>query len=64
MQGTAQNGDCGDGGEHDQKTDAAGNTEAQKIHALQVALMETNKVSDIHSTCFCQVWYTPSAVTE
>ncbi|KAG5248844.1 phosphatidylinositol/phosphatidylcholine transfer protein [Salix suchowensis] len=41
--GTTQNGDCGDDGEHDQKTEAAGNTEAQKIHDLQVALMDTNK---------------------
>ncbi|KAJ6706155.1 CRAL-TRIO DOMAIN-CONTAINING PROTEIN YKL091C-RELATED [Salix purpurea] len=41
--GTTQNGDRGDDGEHDQKTEAAGNTEAQKIHALQVALMDTNK---------------------
>ncbi|XP_011031870.1 PREDICTED: phosphatidylinositol/phosphatidylcholine transfer protein SFH11 isoform X2 [Populus euphratica] len=31
--GTSQNEDCGDGG----------NTEAQKIHALEVALMDTNK---------------------
>ncbi|KAJ6704115.1 PHOSPHATIDYLINOSITOL/PHOSPHATIDYLCHOLINE TRANSFER PROTEIN SFH11 [Salix viminalis] len=41
--GTTQNGDGGDDGEHDQKTEAAGNTEAQKIQALQVALMDTNK---------------------
>ncbi|KAB5564080.1 hypothetical protein DKX38_004134 [Salix brachista] len=41
--GTTQNGDRGADGEHDQKTEAAGKTEAQKIHALQVALMDTNK---------------------
>lgn len=39
MQETSQNEDCGDGG----------NTEAQKIHALEVALMDTNKVSDIYT---------------
>jgi hypothetical protein len=40
MQETSQNEDCGDGG----------NTEAQKIHALEVALMDTNKVSDMHTS--------------
>ncbi|XP_024457189.2 phosphatidylinositol/phosphatidylcholine transfer protein SFH11 isoform X3 [Populus trichocarpa] len=41
--GTGQNEDSGDG-----------KTEAQNIQALERALVDTNKVSDIHITCFGQ----------
>jgi hypothetical protein len=60
MQGTGQNEDSGDASltreEHREHEDTkvAGKTEAQNIQALEHALVDTNKVSDIHITCFGQ----------